>query len=179
MKIVIIVVMFLSFTVLTKGYSQELFALRTGEETPNIPLAIINSKDSLVYIQEYKGKLIILDFWGTWCNSCVRFFPKLDTLQNLFERDLKIILVNSITSGDDKRRVSEFLNKRRSLGMPINLTVAVEDSLATKLFPNKYLPTYVWISPNGKLLGVTGKEFVTEMNIRSILETEKFDKKNN
>lgn len=178
MKYVTVLLVFFFSTFRINGSAQERTALRTGETVPDFSFSIVDSNNSIAYLREFKEKLIIIDFWGTWCSSCISFFPTLDTLQNIFKKDLKIILVNSIKSGDDRKKVIAFLDKRRSVGKPINLTIAAEDSIAMSLFPFIYVPTYVWISPNGKLLGVTGKEFVTETNIRSILESERSKQEN-
>ena len=164
---------FLAVSRLSYSQSQEFSALRIGEIVPNISFNVVNSRDSILHMQDFEEELIILDFWGTWCNSCIRSFPKLDSLQTKFKSRAKIILVNSMsTTGDTKYKVINFLEKRKKLGKAVNLTVAVEDSVAMQLFPHLYLPTCVWINNSkGSLIAITTKDFVTEANIKAFLES--------
>src|SRR5690606_22197853 len=66
---------------------QSITALNIGDQIPdalwNTPLQVINHPDGKDYItlNDYRDrKLIILDFWATWCGSCIKNFPKLDSL---------------------------------------------------------------------------------------------------
>lgn len=138
---------------------------------------VYNYPASKIRIGDLKGKLVILDFWGTWCGSCIHSFPKLDSLQKKYKNKLQIILVNSITgTGDTRQMIETFLKKWRSkTGRPFVLTYAIEDTLLTKFFPHVYLPHYVWIGTDRKVLAITGSDEVTTENINAAIKGERLN----
>ena len=55
----------------------------------------LDQKDQKININEYKGKLLILNFWATWCEPCKEEMPSLDKLQVNPELDkIKIFAIN-------------------------------------------------------------------------------------
>src|SRR5690349_12062447 len=54
---------------------------------------IVNGKKGSVKVSDFKGKLLILDFWATWCSPCIKVMPKLDSLQKYFGSKIQILPV--------------------------------------------------------------------------------------
>ena len=55
----------------------------------------LNKNDKKIYIDDYKGNLLILNFWATWCEPCKEEMPSLDNLQQNSEIDnIKIFAIN-------------------------------------------------------------------------------------
>jgi len=142
-----------------------------GDPVPNLSFeTVLYHSSSTARLSDFKGKLIILDFWATWCASCLHAFPKMDSLQNIFKDQLKIILVNCKSTNDDLERVQAFFTRWQSrTGKPLSLTTIVSDTITEKLFPHQVIPHYVWIDKNGKVLAITSSEEVTADNIRSVI----------
>jgi thiol-disulfide isomerase/thioredoxin len=151
----------------TKGNSK-LDPVYVGAKMPNIPINLWGDK-KIVNFAEFKGKLVILDFWSTWCLSCISYFPKLDSIQKKFGDRIQIILVNSLSTGDDKHRVTKFFEKRE---INPDILVTVEDSLIEQLFPHQSIPHYAWISTDGKVNAITSGAEVTAENIEAMLNGE-------
>src|SRR5690606_14700910 len=70
--------------------------LQIGDTIPDylwhLPLQVVNyspagGKDAIT-LNDYRDKLIILDFWATWCKPCISSLYKLDTLQKQFAGEL-------------------------------------------------------------------------------------------
>jgi thiol-disulfide isomerase/thioredoxin len=116
------------------------------------------------------NRLIILDFWATWCGSCYKKFPHLDSLKKEFNDRLQILLVNSISTGDDSSKIDAFFTKRKKLdGFSVQLPYIIGDTLLNDLFPHFALPHYVWIY-NNRFIAATNAAQVTASNIRSVLD---------
>jgi thiol-disulfide isomerase/thioredoxin len=143
-----------------------------GDEMPNIQFKLLDGKT--VQLSDYAGKLVILDFWATWCGSCIAQFPKLDSLQNIWGDQLQIILVNTVLTGDNAKKISQFFDKKRKKnGEPYNFLLAVDDSLALKIFPHVSLPHYAWITKENRWIrSITSLNEITNNNIRSVVNGE-------
>ena len=63
----------------------------------------LDQKDQKINIDEYKGKLLLLNFWATWCEPCKEEMPSLDSLQKNTElKNLKIFVINIGNENLDK-----------------------------------------------------------------------------
>lgn len=125
----------------------------------------LNSANSYTTLSEYKGKAVILDFWATWCGSCLAAMPKMEVLQKEFESDLRFLLI----SAEEKSKVESFLakvKKTRAFTLPVVLD---KEGLLNSRFNVKFLPHYVWIDKNGVLKAVTNQEEVTRENIQALI----------
>lgn len=150
-------------------------SLHIGDRVPDIEFKTLNHSKKSIKLSDFKGKLVILDFWATWCGSCVASFPKLDSLQSKFKDRVQVLLVNSILTGDNINDIDGFFKKRKVKGKPIHLITAVNDSAALKLFPHSTVPHYVLISPDGRVEAITVSEEISGINIQKILDGKNFD----
>jgi thiol-disulfide isomerase/thioredoxin len=138
-----------------------------GNQVPNLQLnGIIHYPTTAVSFQELKGKLIILDFWATWCVPCLSMMPKLDSLQKQFGSKIQIIEV----AYQPKSVIEKFYLESAANGNKRpELPCLVNDNTLVKLFPHTYLPHFVWINPTGKIVAETEESQVTVTNISNIL----------
>lgn len=60
-------------------------------------------------LEDHRGKVVILNFWATWCPPCVKEIPSLGRLQKAFSK--KDLLVLSVNIGENKKEVKEFLKQ--------------------------------------------------------------------
>lgn len=145
--------------------------VNVGDKVPDIQFTLLNSPLTLTRLSDFSGKLVILDFWATWCSSCLKNLPKLDSLQQIFRNQVQIILVNSKNTGDDFRKVQSFLKNWKARYKNFNLPSAVMDTTADRYFAHKLLPHYVWIGPDGILKGITSGDQITYDNIKAMIES--------
>lgn len=138
--------------------------LRPGDELPPITLKqVLNSETGTLKLQELKGKLILLDFWTTYCSPCVKMLPRLDSLQEEFADSLQVISVTV----QDKATIEKFLaGKGLHSG---DIYYVTSDTVLSQYFPYRLIPHLVWIAPDGRVLAITEQEAVTRQNIRAIL----------
>jgi thiol-disulfide isomerase/thioredoxin len=147
--------------------------LSIGDHVPDVEFNMLNYSSPVARLSDFKGKLVLIDFWATWCHSCIRKFPILAKYQKEFKGKLQVLLINSnYSTGDDIAKIKGFIQKREAIDKTsFPLPVGVEDSIADKLFPHYELPHYAWISPSGIVSAITGSDEITEENIRKIIET--------
>ena len=93
----------------------------------------------------YKGKLVYLDFWASWCGPCAESFPWLNRMQEKYGADLVVVGVNVDT---DAAAADKFLRKH-----PARFDI-VRDPAGTlpELYRIEGMPSSVLIGPDGRVL---------------------------
>jgi len=153
---------------------EEIKVLSIGDKVPDIRFTMLNYPKRFARLSDFKGKLVILDFWGTWCGACTARFPKMDSLQKIYVDKLQILLVNSVHhTGDKEEKITTFFKKwDATKNRKPELPVVIEDSVALQFFPHKMIPHYVWITAEGRVAAITGPYEVTGENIQAMLRDE-------
>jgi thiol-disulfide isomerase/thioredoxin len=168
-QICILIILFSQFSLnaQTKKYG----ALKLGEPVPEYTLTnLINYPVKNEKLSNFRGKLLILDFWSTGCKGCIESWPKLLKLQEEFGKQIQIVLVNP---WEDEARVEQIFEKRKKIA---NVTMTLpttcgQDSIIEKLFQVSGLPHVAWIDEKGVLLSITEGGYLNSKNIKTILNT--------
>ena len=104
----------------------------------------INQKD--VNLEDYKGKLLILNFWATWCAPCKEEMPSLDKLQkNIHLTNLKIFPIN--ISSKNLTKSENFFKELKIKNLDIYFDSPI--TLAKK-FSLRGVPTTILFDKEGK-----------------------------
>ncbi|QNK64138.1 TlpA family protein disulfide reductase [Pedobacter sp. PAMC26386] len=150
-----------------KSVVTEKTGLQIGQKVPDVLLYNIhNYKTKTAKLSDFKGKLLILDFWATWCSPCVTMFPKMDSLQRKFEGKLQFLSVTYQSAKD----VLPFLVRFEELQKnKLTIPTIVQDKELNAMFPHLQLPHYVWITQDGIVKAITGDKEVTEAIIAESL----------
>ena len=147
--------------------------LKVGDKVPDYMLInLINYPTNTAKITDFKGKLLILDFWNTTCRSCIESWPKLLKLQEQFKDQIQIILVNPFQ--EEALIKKAFDRRKRSKNVEVTLPSVCGDPTIKKLFPYKGVPHIVWIDPDGMVKAFTGGRSLNAKNIRASLENSSF-----
>ncbi len=98
--------------------------------------------------ESVKGKVLLLEFWATWCQPCKSDEPVVEKLTKEFEKDGLIVL--AVNMGEPRRKVKKYLeNSPRSAKM----VLAEDTTLAAICDANAY-PMYVAVNRDGDVVGV-------------------------
>ncbi|WP_146198471.1 TlpA family protein disulfide reductase [Rhodohalobacter mucosus] len=68
---------------------------------PNTPEAIVENAvfadldGNEVHVSDFEGKLLIIDFWETWCGPCLQVFPSLDQLREEYPDNFEVLAVTA------------------------------------------------------------------------------------
>ena len=120
----------------------------------------INGKD--IDITAFKDKVVLLQFWGTWCPNCMQEMPDLIALYEKYhDKGFEIIGVNTGVQGDENAAmVKRFLDTNEFKGKKIPWTILhdglskskYKDLTLTNIYGITELPVLILIGRNGKVL---------------------------
>jgi cytochrome c biogenesis protein CcmG/thiol:disulfide interchange protein DsbE len=113
-----------------------------GDSSPDFTITADNGQ--AVSMPGFKGKVLVLNFWASWCQPCLQETPSLSQLAQTFAN--KGVVVLGVSVDKDKRAYDAFVQKFH----PAFLTVR-EDKLHEDFGTFMYPETYI-IDPNGKVL---------------------------
>ncbi|MBS4063493.1 MAG: TlpA family protein disulfide reductase [Chitinophagaceae bacterium] len=167
MKSKIISLLFLALSC-SAGFSQ---TLTVGQKCPDILLQnLYNYPQKQMKLSSFKADLIILDFWGYYCEACIRTFPSIDSLQKKFQGKIQFIAVNN----ESEAQTKSFFDKRKYLRMP-SIPFLSGDTVLSKIFPREFVPWHVWLDKDLRVQYITFGQNATEQNITAFLNNRKPD----
>ncbi|HME06322.1 MAG TPA: TlpA disulfide reductase family protein [Bryobacteraceae bacterium] len=109
-----------------------------------------------------KGKVVLLQFWATWCKYCRGEQPIVDTLNSEFKD--KGLLILAIDVGESKKKVKKYLDES-----PRECRVVLtEDTNLAAMFAASVYPIYVVIDRDGNVAG-TQRGAAGERSLRRLL----------
>src|SRR6267142_806842 len=115
----------------------------SGGATP--PLALRDLEGREHKLADYKGKVIVLNFWATWCDPCREEMPAMQRLQDKLAGKPFVIL--AVDYGEGAPRVKDFLKN-----VPVRFTMLLDrDTAAATAWKVKVLPTSLVIDPQQKV----------------------------
>ena len=161
---------------LSIAQSAPIKGLKVGDTMPDLNFdKILNYSEKKIKISDFRGKLLILDFWNAYCTVCLKEFPRLQTIQQKFGSKLMILAVGFDSRDGD---IIKLIQKRKELSKPITIPSIVQSLSDTTLryhFPTQGYPHEIWIGPRGTIIGITDQFAVTEQNIDRVLATGSID----
>lgn len=145
----------------------ENLATKTDENTVDFNFTDLNGKARK--FSEFRGKIVLLDFWATWCAPCLADIPKLKAIYEKHKGEgFEIVGMNVETIGDDagapdvETAKENAANAKRIVATRnVNWTVATSETavpVATKMFGVESLPAKILIGKDGKIIAVVGEK---------------------
>lgn len=147
--------------------------LKAGDDIPEsfweLPMEFINTPQQSGTLKADRNKLIILDFWATWCSACLLNFPKMEALQKEFGPQIKILAVT-----DQNRTVLNKFFASKNGQKYREISSVINNKSLSKIFPHLGIPFIIWIK-DGKVVSTTDAEQVTSSSVAAVLKGDKND----
>ncbi len=128
-------------------------------------LKVSDLEGNTLNMQDYKGKVIFLNFWATWCMPCVAELPSIEKLYIQFkEKDIEFLLI----SNEDPKQVRSYKH-RKNYSLPF--LIENEASEIPNMYNSPGIPTTFIINKKGEIIKASAgaedwddKEFVETLN---------------
>jgi peroxiredoxin len=141
-----------------KPAKQPIATLAAGATAPDFVMRDINDQE--VRLSDFKGKIVILDFWAVWCGPCIASFPHTQELAAKY-KDQGVVVLASGTS-DTIARFKEWIPRNQPKYPDMVWTfdpnergsATFEERASSKLYGVTGIPTQFVIGRDGKIAAV-------------------------
>jgi thiol-disulfide isomerase/thioredoxin len=115
----------------------------TGGPTPTLALADLQGRAHR--LEQYRGKVVLVNFWATWCEPCRDEMPSMRELRkSLAGKPFEVLAVNL---AEPETRIERFLEK-----VPLDFPVLLDrDTKTARAWQARILPASFVISPDGRI----------------------------
>ena len=134
----------------------------SGGATPPLTLRDLDGK--LHRLEDYRGKVVLVNFWATWCEPCREEMPSMNRLRaSLAGRPFAVLAINLAESD---ARIRRFMEQ-----VPLEFTVLMDrDSATAKAWRARVLPMSFLVGPNGRIRhAVVGEIDWTQERVRNVI----------
>lgn len=123
-----------------------------GGDAPNFELPVMDS-ETTKELSEYRGQVVLIDFWATWCPPCVEQVPALDEVaaDADWSDRVQILSINVDPPSEDRKDlIRTFLDD-----VDATLTTLIDDGQVQNMYAATTIPTLVVVDPRGQVVYVS------------------------
>ncbi len=124
--------------------------LKVGDEAPLFEIKTLEGKD--LKLANYRGKVVLLVFWATWCGPCIVETPMLKELYNTFGKDKRFVMIG--LSLDKKAGPAKKYAAENELKWTQGFAGDMSQSAVANDYGIQGIPTTFLIGADGKILGI-------------------------
>ncbi len=123
--------------------------LNVGDDAPDLSLTYFNGDkvDKDLQIADFNGKILVLDFWATWCIPCIKSMPRMAKIKDSLEGDDSFVFLN--ITNESKEHIDNFFSTK-SWTLPGNSGLDNESQTFNRYIVPPIPAIYV-IDPQGKI----------------------------
>ncbi|MDP2176106.1 MAG: redoxin domain-containing protein [Bacteroidota bacterium] len=108
---------------------------------------LLSQEKDTLSSSDYTNKVVVMDFWGTWCRPCIEEFPEMEKAYKNYKgnKEVAFFIVNSNMNGDNFDKTMKFIN-RNSYDLPFVFDI---ERITADKFDVTSLPTVIIIDKKG------------------------------
>ena len=121
--------------------------MRPGRAQTSQPFEVATPEGGTLSLAEYRGRVVLLNFWATWCEPCKEEMPAMERLYQKHRAQGLVVLAVSNDSEGSTRRVARFI-KESGFSFPVGLDPRMK---VANLYRVRVLPSSMVIDRKGAL----------------------------
>ncbi|MFA7074500.1 MAG: TlpA disulfide reductase family protein [Endomicrobiaceae bacterium] len=110
---------------------------------PDFTLQDLNGQK--VSLSDFKGKVVFIDFWASWCPPCRQSIPAVEKLYDEYKNNENVVILG-INLNEDKSSVSKFIEKQK-----MNYKVLLSDKKVISNYKISGIPAFFLIDQKGDM----------------------------
>ncbi|MBL1411479.1 TlpA family protein disulfide reductase [Sphingobacterium faecale] len=179
-----IIIFLLSFILTFKIFGQkadsdrksEVVTLKIGHKVPDEfwtheHLFYVNGDTVRRNLQEYKGRLLILDFWMIGCSKCFLHQKEINHYKELYKDELAVVMVNGVKTKNNYASIHSYLNNKWFLSLGLeSFSSIIESTYLEEMFQPDGYPMYYWINHFGILQTITFRNILDRNYVAPFLD---------
>jgi peroxiredoxin len=138
---------------------------KVGEQAPNISLPDPNGKN--VDLSSLKGKIVLLDFWASWCGPCRMENPNVVSVFNKYKD--KGFIIYSVSLDNDKNKWLQAIEKDKMTWVHVS-DLKNWNSAGAALYGVRSIPATYLIGKDGKIIAKNLRGEKLEEELKKVLE---------
>ena len=123
--------------------------LPVGTKAPDL----VDAKDSIHHITDFRGRCVVLDFWATWCGDCRKDLPEMKKLHQIY--DLEGVEFIGISFDTDFSVLQDFMDKEHMGWRVLSELKKMKETKMANDYHIKWIPTMYLMDTEGRVVLAT------------------------
>jgi thiol-disulfide isomerase/thioredoxin len=159
------------YALYVKDIQDRLLAIQTGQPAPDF--TYVSNEGTEVSLSDFKGKVVYVDVWATWCGPCRREFPYAAELKKAY-KDAEDVVFMYVSVDDDKESWETYLKENPDFE-GVHLWAKGWSDIARD-YQISGIPRYLLIGKDGKIISADAPRPSDKETIQSLIEEHRTKK---